>query len=270
MATAGEKWSAGATKYDHRVAKVTGDGGEALIKLVDKIKPFDNNSKVFEAGAGTGATTELLRKKNDHMAIVAVDPAAGMLEQLKKRDIKNIEVLQIEATEDHVSRGLQAGSFSHALSNFVLQFVVPRAQIAVNEMFNLLQSGGIIGNTMWTNASVGEPWNIACKNLDPNFERVTSAFSDALRVGEDLERLYKAAGFVDVHSEEFELLFKFPSAEDYAEYFLHAQNPPFVAMQSSWKGKPEDVKDELVRVAKEQYNDGKFKMVMASVVGRKP
>lgn len=161
MASAGEKWSAGAAAYDHRVAQVTGDGGEALVKLVDKIKPFGNESKVFEAGAGTGATTELLRRQNESMTIVAGDPAAGMLEQLKKRDLQNVDVLLIEATEDHVARGLQAGSFSHVLSNFVLQFVVPRAQIAVNEMFNLLKPGGIIGNTMWTKPSVGEPWYVS-------------------------------------------------------------------------------------------------------------
>lgn len=112
--------------------------------------------------------------------------------------------------------------------------------------------------------------NIACKNLDSNFEPVTSAFSDALRVPEDLERLYKEAGFVDVDSEEVEVWFKFPSAEDYADYFLHSLNPPFMAMQSSWRGSPEDVKEELIKVVKDKYDSGKFLMVLASVVGRKP
>lgn len=158
MSSAGEKWSAGAAAYVNRVAQVTGEGGEALVKLVNNIKPFDDGSKVFEAGAGTGATTHLLRQQNANMAIVAGDPAAGMLEQLKKRNLKNVDTMVLEATEDHVSRGLQADSFSHALSTFVLQFVVPRAQIAVNEMYRLLQSGGIIGNTMWTKTLVGEPW----------------------------------------------------------------------------------------------------------------
>lgn len=170
MSTPDEKWSAGAAKYVDRVAKVTGDGGGELIKLVDKINPFEDKSKAFEAGAGTGATTHLLRQRNDSMTIVAGDPAAGMLEQLKKRNINNINILQIEATEDHVARGLQAGSFSHVLSNFVLQFVVPRAQIAVNEMFNLLEPGGVIGNTMWTKTQVGEPWyveNRSFKRLCP-------------------------------------------------------------------------------------------------------
>lgn len=160
MSTPDEKWSAAAAKYVERVAQVTGEGGDALIKLVDKINPFDDKSKIFEAGAGTGATTHLLRQRNDYMTIVAGDPAAGMLEQLKKRNLKNVDILQIEATEDHVARGLQTGSFSHVLSNFVLQFVVPRAQIAVNEMFNLLQPGGVIGNTMWTKTLVGEPWYV--------------------------------------------------------------------------------------------------------------
>ena len=106
--------------------------------------------------------------------------------------------------------------------------------------------------------------------MDPNFEPVTSAFSDALRTREDLEKLYKAAGFVDVRSEEVELMFNFPSAEDYADYFLHSQNPPFMSMQSSWKGDPEDVKEKLIRVVKESYDNGKFLMISASVVGRKP
>lgn len=160
MSTPDEKWSAGAAKYVDRVAVVTGEGGEALIKLVNNIKRFDNESKVFEAGAGTGATTHLLRQRNDDMTIIAGDPAAGMLEHLKSRSLKNVDIIQIEATEDHVARGLQANSFSHVLSNFVLQFVVPRAQIAVNEMFNLLQPGGVIGNTMWTKTLVGEPWYV--------------------------------------------------------------------------------------------------------------
>lgn len=165
MSTPDEKWSAGAAKYVDHVARITGEGGEALIKLMEKIKPFDDQSKVFEAGAGTGATTHLLRQRNATMTIVAGDPAAGMLEQLKKRNLKNIDILQIEATEDHVARGLQAGSFSHVLSNFVLQFVVPRAQIAVNEMFNLLESGGVVGNTMWTKTLVGEPWYVPSRTF---------------------------------------------------------------------------------------------------------
>lgn len=75
---------------------------------------------------------------------------------------------------------------------------------------------------------------------------------------------------MDVHSEEVELYFKFPNAEDYADYFMHSQNPPFMSMQSSWKGNPEDVKEELIKVVKEKYDNGKFLMVSAAVVGRKP
>lgn len=112
--------------------------------------------------------------------------------------------------------------------------------------------------------------DVACKNLDSNFEPVTSAFSDALTAPEDLEHLYKEAGFVDIQSEEVELWFKFRSAEDYAEYFLHSLSPPFMSMQSSWKGNPEDVKEELIKVVKEKYDNGKFLMISASVVGRKP
>lgn len=99
---------------------------------------------------------------------------------------------------------------------------------------------------------------------------MTSAFSDALRVPEDLEKLYKEAGFVNVRSEQVELWFKFQSAEDYADYFLHSLNPPFMSMQSSWKGSPEDVKEELIKVVREKYDNGKFLMISASVVGRKP
>lgn len=99
---------------------------------------------------------------------------------------------------------------------------------------------------------------------------MTSAFSDALQVPEVLEKLYKEAGFVDVHSEEVEIWFKFPSAEDYADYFLHSMNPPFMSMQSSWKGNTEDFKQELIKVVKEKYDNGNFLMILASVVGRKP
>lgn len=234
-----ERWSAGAEAYHQVVPKLTSQGGVALLKLVDIVLPLHDGSHVLDFGAGSGALTSLLRQKNSTMPIVAADPAPGMLEELKKRSFPGVTIMLVDANKDLIAQGLQPNSFTHVLNTFVLQFVSP-VQHAVDEIFRVLQPGGIIGSAIWSQAEVNLPWTTACKNIDPTYEPNDAAFfAEPLKSCEDLERYYTKAGFVDARSEETLCYMQFPSAEEFADYFLHSGNPPFMAAISTWKGNPE-------------------------------
>lgn len=151
----------------------------------------------------------------------------------------------------------------------MLQFI-PTPQSAVNEMYRVLAPGGIIGLSIWFQNAIAEPWNTACLNLDPDFKPNESAFSTAWKTCEDLEQDLAQAGFVDVKSEETPLEMVFENAEAFADYYITAKNPAFLMMQSTWKSEAEDVREELVKVTKEEFGNGRIKMVAASVVGRRP
>jgi methylase of polypeptide subunit release factors len=72
MANAAEAWSAAASAYSDHVDHATSQGGEALLKLVETLRPLSANSLVFDSGAGTGALTSLLASKNPHMYVASL------------------------------------------------------------------------------------------------------------------------------------------------------------------------------------------------------
>ncbi|CAK4032991.1 S-adenosyl-L-methionine-dependent methyltransferase [Lecanosticta acicola] len=261
-------WSATASTYNSRIVQVTSQGGSALLSLLTTLRPFTPHSKTLDSGCGSGALTALLHSQCPCMEITAGDIAPGMRDQLSKRNLP-IQIIPLDSTKPLVPQNLSAESFTHAVTSFMLQFI-PNAPFAIKEMQTILEPGGVVGNAIWSQNLIADPWNQACRNLDPHFKPNESAFDKALKTTEDLEEAYREAGFVDITSEETELYLTFESAEDFAEFFIHSGNPPFVMMMSTWKGNVEDVRQELVRVTREHFEDGKIFMVAACTVGRKP
>ncbi|SMR64453.1 unnamed protein product [Zymoseptoria tritici ST99CH_3D1] len=136
-------------------------------------------------------------------------------------------------------------------------------------MHRILSSGGVFGSTIWSKAQIAEPWNKACSKLDSTFESNDAAFSSAWGGCQDLEQGLKKAGFVDVRSEEREIVMRFESAEAFAEYWLEGGNPALLRWSANWKGEKERVRGELMRIVREEFGNGRIEMVAASVIGRK-
>lgn len=269
MSDNASKWSATANSYSTTIVKLTGQGGEALLKLVESVRPLDDSAVVLDSGAGSGALTALLRQKNSKMPIVAADVAPGMLEMLAKRDIPNLKTLLLDASGDHVAQGLQEDHFTHALTTFMLQFINPAKQ-AVAEMYRILQPGGIIGNTIWSSSGCIDLWSMAVRSVDPSF-KAEDMWTEDVRSPRDLKQAYTEAGFVDIQTTETPMYLEFDSAEGFVDYFIGAGNPFFGLVKATWsEGQAEDVRDELVKIVREHYDNGKIPFVAACVVGRKP
>lgn len=269
MSDNASKWSATANSYSTTVVKLTGQGGEALLKLVESVRPFNDAAVVLDSGAGSGALTALLRQKDSKMPIVAADVAPGMLEMLAKRDIPNLKTLLLDASGDHVAQGLQENYFTHALTTFMLQFINPATQ-AVAEMHRALAPGGIIGNAIWSSSGCTDLWSRAVRTVDPSFQS-RDMWTEDIRSPKDLEQAYAEAGFMDIKTTETPMYLEFDNAESFVDYFIGAGNPFFGLVKATWTGgKAGDVRGELVKIVREHYDDGKIPFVAACVVARKP
>ena len=267
-ANAADAWSASAANYSAQVSRITGDAGEGLLDLIQTSLPFDSNSRVLDSGAGTGALIDRLLKRCPDVSVLAVDLSPGMLEQVEAKNLPTVETKVLDATKDHVAQGLEPGSFTHVISTFMVQFI-PDPQNAVTEMYRILEPGGLIGIGIWIENKVSEPWDIACKNLDPDYERVSVAAEGAWRTTEDIEHAYRKAGFIELRSSTMQQWIVMDSIE-FADLFLSSKNPIMLKAQSAWKGKSHDVRDEMIKVLNEQFDGGRIFLEAGFTVGRKP
>lgn len=264
--SAADSWSAHATGYASKVTHVTQAGGAALLQLLGLI---DDDAVVLDSGAGSGALTALIREQSAHASITAGDIAPGMLGVLQKRAIPHVQTTILDASADHIAQGLQERQFTHVFSTFMMQFV-PDPQFTVAEMIRVVRPGGKIALSIWSDVQTGEPWNIACSNLDPEYESNHGVFGKAWKTVDDMALALDRAGFVDTRTSESEHWLIFESAEDFAETFITSGNPAFLKLQSTWKGKLEDVREELIKVTREQFDNGRLRMVAAHAVARRP
>lgn len=272
---AAKGWSAAARVYAKSIEKTTTDGANALLDLVETIKPLSADSVVFDSGAGSGALTALVHARSGGKAtITATDVAPGMLALLAERNLPGVTTQVLDATRDHVEQGLPEGHFTHAVSSFMVQFLgsAKAVQFAVDEMVRTVRphGEGVVGLAIWGAVQFIDAWNLACTNLDPDFQfDSTAVFGDAWATVEELEAGFTQAGLVDIRTKRFECWLEFESAEQFVHTFYTMNNPGWIALQKMWtKGDPEEVREEFTRVVKEQYKDGKFQMWTALAVGK--
>lgn len=269
MTTNADAWSKTANAYAGQITDATGQAGDALLDLVETLRPLNGDSVILDSGAGTGELTSRILSRAKSASITATDLAPGMLKVLDSRQLP-IKTQVLDATKDYIQQGLQPDSFTHVLSTFMHQFITP-VQKSVEEAFRVVQPGGVLGIAIWSKNEVFKPWDAACLNLDPAYkptEPGPGMFE--WRDTDQMEAAYSAAGFTDLTSSKMELRMVWSSAEEFADYFLTAKNPGFLMAQSAWKGKIEDVREELIKVTREQFDDGKILVEAAFTVGKKP
>lgn len=154
----------------------------------------------------------------------------------------------------------------------MLQTIVDPAS-AVCEMSAVLLAGGVAGIVIWGRRNGPfEVWPRACQSLDPSYE-LPSPVDDphAWRTCDELDRTLKAAGFIDVKTEEIAMPFPFEGAEEFSKFWFEAKNSAAEKCMGNWKGSWEAAVRKAVKaVCREEYADGKDIYTWAVIgLGRK-
>ncbi|KAL6718582.1 hypothetical protein ACLMJK_004674 [Lecanora helva] len=251
------------------MAAATAQAANHLIDLAESRLSFTTaSSSALDSGAGSGVLTEALAKRFPHLSILACDLAPAMLAQLEAKKLPNVLTMEADAC-DVGNPKIQADTFSHVLSTFMIQFTGEPTR-SLQEMHRVLRPGGIIALGSWIDIGINWPWEEACKLLDPDFIPQSPFAEGAWRSAEDVERAMQEVGFVDISSREVSVCLNFNGTEEFVEYWYSAKNPGMLKMQSAWKGDIEDVREMLKDVVKTRYGGGHvFPMKVALTIAMK-
>ena len=249
-------WSTTAPTYSSNVGRTSAFAAHRLCQLANSLSPMTSTSRVLDNGAGTGAVTFAVAIQFPSTQILSSDISAQMLDNISRAELKNVETRVLDARS--LRPVLQERSFTHVFNAFMLQTIVDPSS-AVHEMKAVLAVGGVIGIVIWGRRNGPfEVWESACQSLDPSY-KLPSPFDDphAWRTCEELDGELKAAGFIDVKTEEVTMPFPFDGAEEFSKFWFDAKNPAAEKCMSNWKGDWEGVKKAVKAVCREEYADGK-------------
>lgn len=249
-------WSSTAPTYSSNIGRTSAFAADRLSWLANELSPITSTSRILDNGAGTGAVTFALVTKFPSTQILAIDISAKMLDNISQAQLPNVKTHVLDAQS--LRPTLQEESFTHVFSTFMLQTITDPSS-TVREMNAVLTAGGLIGVALWARRNGPfEVWERACQSLDASYE-LPPPFDDphAWRTCGELEGELKAAGFIDVQTEEVTMPFPFEGAENFAEFWFGARNPAAERCMSNWKGDWKAVRKAVETVCREEFANGK-------------
>lgn len=201
----------------------------------NELSPMTSTSRVLDNAAGTGAITFAVAIQSPSTQILSTDISAKMLDNISRAGLPNVETRVLHARS--LRSALQGKSFTHVSNAFMLQTVVGPSS-AVREMAAVLAAGGAIGIVIWGRRN--GPFEVserACQSLEPSYN-LPSPFDDphAWRTCGKLNDELKAAGFIDVKTEELRMPFLFEGPEDFSKFWFDVKHPAPEKCMSNWKG----------------------------------
>ena len=174
-----------------------------------------------------------------------------MLAVLRSAQLPNIRTRVLDACEPcalgvvepsdndvdgNVCEGLPSTGFSHAFSTFMLQFAV-RPEIALADMYRVLQPGGVIGLGIWgENNDPIAIWQQACRSVDRDYVTPHAYEPKAWKNKQEVEAAMRAVGFRDVKSEVARVPLVFEGVEEYLAFWFGAKNPVAQGLIAHWMG----------------------------------
>jgi SAM-dependent methyltransferase len=185
--------------YTEREAERLSDQAETLTGLLHDDTRYPAESRVLEAGCGTGAQTVILAQNSPEARITSVDISEVSLGEAKKRvEIEGITNVTFEAG-DIFDLQYEPGSFDHIFLCFVLEHLAePRR--ALERLRPLLREGGTI------TAIEGDHGSAYFHPDSPYARRAIGCLVDLQRemggnalIGRELYPLVAGAGYRDVH-----------------------------------------------------------------------
>jgi len=146
---------------------------EAVQQLLTALEIVDvKSAKIADLAAGTGKFTQLLAARPEDYDIVAVEPHSSMREELKKKKLKGVRVIDGAAESmpdipDGSLAALVAAQSFHWFAN----------SIALKEIHRVLQPGGVLG-MIWNVEDYNSPqsweitpgWETTIRNLTWTFD----------------------------------------------------------------------------------------------------
>ena len=257
----GHDWSVAASKYASTVGRSSAEAGQLLVGMASSQRKITSSSRILDVGAGTGAITLAAVDHCPEAQILATDYSQPMLDILKtnipQRSGLDLKTQVLDA--NGIRKAFSPNAFSHVLSNFVLQTATTDPCSVVQQMYDVLDSEGVVGIGVWGKGI--DPyiiWEEACRSLDTSFE-MPEPFEDvhAWRTPQELKAGLEQANFSNVQVVSRRLPFPFPSSEAYAQFWYGGKNPGAQIVIDAWKGDPLEVKNALKKVVDTKYDHGK-------------
>ena len=247
-----DDWGTASAAYAARAEYVTRPSAEELISRVHDESPLSApDARALDNGAGSGVVTTALRARFPNIPILAADLSPGMLETIQAKQLPHVECRVLDAVD--LGPGVADGTFTHALSTFMLQFA-PDPRSALREMYRVTKPGGTLGLCMWGELCFDAPWEETVRHFEPAYtypHTWTPDWSDEGR----LMKYIQEVGFQDVRSRTIWPRWNFGSPEEFSGYFLESQNPEFVRAYRPWwdKGMESVMRPLFERIVKEKY-----------------
>ena len=180
------EWNA--ASYDKVADPQARWGAEVLARL-----PLQGDETVLDAGCGSGRVTEMLLERLPRGRVVALDQAAGMLEEARRRLARFGN--RVEFVQADLGRPLPIDREVDAILSTATFHWVPDHDALFANLAAVLRPGG------WLVAQCGGFGNIArflevASAVDPEFRRNTHNFQTAEATAERLER----EGFAEIRT----------------------------------------------------------------------
>lgn len=250
-----ERWSKASSRYQERIGKTTSVGTERLVDIVNKLSPFDSDSRVLDNGAGGGSLTIKVVEKSSTTRVLATDLSVGMLEVIDNLKLRGVTTQR----EDAVTLScLSNDSFSHVMSSFMIQYT-PDAHATLASMYRVLAPGGIAGIAIWGPRTIADIHDKACYRLKPTYKSAPPSAAGSWSSKEDHKIALDKAGFKDVAIDTVWMPFECKNADHFLDYWFGYGNPVPRKMIEHWTaagGDLEALKDEVRKVVQEEYADG--------------
>ncbi len=127
--------------YSPREAQRLADQATTLSELLHRDTRYPDNSRILEAGCGTGAQTITLARNSPGAAITSIDISASSIEiarsKVESEGIANVEFM----VADIFDLPFDDGSFDHIFMCFVLEHL-PDPVDALKRLSRVLRDGG--------------------------------------------------------------------------------------------------------------------------------
>jgi ubiquinone/menaquinone biosynthesis C-methylase UbiE len=204
--------------------KLMGRWSRRLAPIFIEHAGIADGDRVIEVGCGTGSLTFALPQVANIASLTAIDHSEVYLAaaQAKNRDQR----IHIEQGDGAALRFADA-SFDRAVSMLVLPSVIPRPELAVNEMRRVTRPGGVVCAAFWDSPGGAAAnrmfWDTAAALDEAAAEARDRTMSRPIYAPGALPRIWSEAGLTEIDQRSLTIRMDFANFSDYWEPFASGE-----------------------------------------------